>query len=216
MKLGRRREHVQHRARGAVALGVLTLALIGPAGASTPTTLDPGRLPQTRAEPAFDGSLTHQMSVLWRAILSDNSAHARTVFFPETAYVRMKTGLLPSPRTDYTDRLIGFYDLDLVAYHRLVTTGGPPTLVRVDAVRTDAAWIAPNDCENLIGYWHLPGVRFVYRHGTKTYSVAVDSLISWRGVWYVVHLGPNPRPRDVGTVDGYQVGPGRPGPPGGC
>ena len=128
----------------------------------------------------------------------------------------MKKGLLASPSGDFTDRLIGFYDLDLAAYHRLVFTGGSPTLVRVEADVHDAAWIPPRDCENLIGYWHLPGVRLVYRHVGRVYSVAVDSLISWRGVWYVVHLGPNPRPSDVGTVDGFADGPGVPGPAGGC
>ena len=71
---------------------------------------------------------------------------------------------------------------------------GLATLVRVEADAHDAAWTEPRECENLIGYWHLPGVRLVYRHGSRVYSVEVDSLISWRGVWYVVHLGPNPRP----------------------
>jgi hypothetical protein len=47
-------------------------------------------------------------------------------------------------------------------------------------------------------------------------SFGVASLISWRGLWYVVHLGPNPRPSDVGTVDQPAIGPGSPGPGGGC
>jgi hypothetical protein len=128
----------------------------------------------------------------------------------------MKTGLIASPAADYIGRLIGFYDLDVRAYHRLVATAGTPTLLRVSTNRVDAAWIAPHYCENLIGYWHLPGVRFVFRLRKTVYSVAIDSLISWRGVWYVVHLGPNPRARDVGTVDGFLIGPGHPGPPGGC
>ena len=60
-----------------------------------------------------------------------------------------------------------------------------------------------------------PGVRIVYQQGSVVRSFAVDSLISWRGVWYVVHLGPNPRPSDAGTVDQPETGPGTPGPPGG-
>jgi hypothetical protein len=55
----------------------------------------------------------------------------------------------------------------------------------------------------------------MHRAGTVV-SVAVASLISWRGVWYVVHLGPNPRPLNVGTVDDFRRGPGTPGPGGGC
>ena len=95
--------------------------------------------------------------------------------------------------------------------------GGPTTtLVRVDANAHFAQWIAPGVCENKIGYWHVPGVRLVLRRGTHLVSVAIFSLISWRGLWYVVHLGPNPRPVDVGTVDDFENGAGTPGPAGGC
>ena len=79
-----------------------------------------------------------------------------------------------------------------------------------------AAWIAPGSCENSIGYWHLPGVRLVYSSQHVVRSVAVASLISWHGVWYVVHLGPNPRPVNVGTVDAPGLGRGVAGPAGGC
>ncbi|MGH9021048.1 MAG: hypothetical protein ACRDV0_08545 [Acidimicrobiales bacterium] len=186
-----------------------------PASGAWAGTADPGRLPQTRAEPALGVTLNAQMLTLWRAITSDDVALARSVFFPETAYVKMKTGLLASPAGDFVDRLVGFYNLDLGAYHRLIA-GGHARLVRVSDARADAAWIAPGACENLVGYWHLPGVRLVYTRAGATYSVAVFSLISWHGVWYVVHLGPNPRPSDVGTVDGFTHGPGTPGPAGGC
>ncbi|MDE3064196.1 MAG: hypothetical protein KGJ36_00805 [Acidobacteriota bacterium] len=203
------------RSASAVAL-CAALAGLGTAGAATTTTVDPGRLPQTRAEPSTGAPLTRQMTNLWRAIVRDDVNLGHAVFFPESAYVRMKTGLIPDPAGDYINRLVGFYTLDLSAYHDLVTRGGPPTLVRVAATRAYAAWIPPGYCENRIGYWHLPGVRLVYLRAGRLYSVAAFSLISWRGVWYVVHLGPNPRPRNVGTVFGYSVGPGVPGPPGGC
>ncbi|HEV2426587.1 MAG TPA: hypothetical protein VGS61_00025 [Acidimicrobiales bacterium] len=205
-------------ARGGLAGLALALAIAtGPAAASptTTTTVNPGSLPQTRAEPAFGSALSSQMTTLWRAIVTDNSALGRRVFFPQAAYIRMKTGLLASPSGDYADRLLAFYGLDLGADHRLIA-GHDPRLLRVDYDRADAQWIAPRDCENLIGYWHLPGARLVYSRAGAVYSVAVFSLISWRGVWYVVHLGPNPRPVDAGMVAGYARGPGTPGPAGGC
>ena len=89
-------------------------------------------------------------------------------------------------------------------------------LVSADADPGLARWIAPGECENSIGYWHLPGVRLVYRDAGTVRSFAVASLISWRGAWYVVHLGPNPRPSNVGTVDQPADGAGTPGPGGGC
>jgi hypothetical protein len=186
--------------------------------AVTTTTTDPGLLPQTETEPPVAGSaLRATLQPLWDAIVSGSQSEALPVFFPETAYVKMKTGLLPSPVSDYTDRLIAFYNLDLAAYHEAL--GPDPSsvqLLQVDGSPADAAWIEAGDCENLIGYWHLPGVRFVYRQGGAVKSFAVASLISWRGVWYVVHLGPNPRPENVGTVDQPAAGAGTPGPPGGC
>ena len=199
----------------AIAACVL-VSIIAPAPAGATTNSDPGRLPQTTGEPAFDGALNSQMTTLWRAIVRDDNALGRSVFFPRSAYLKMKTGLLPDPRNDYATRLIGFFDLDLIAYDRAVQAHGVPSLVHVSFNRAYATWIAPGHCENRIGYWHLPGVRLVFRSGVRLWSVAVDSLISWRGVWYVVHLGPNPRPTSAGTVLGFQAGAGTPGPPGGC
>ena len=157
------------------------------------------------------------MAILFQAIKSDRPADAMPVFFPKSAYVSMKTGILPDPAGDYESRLIAFFNLDVSAYHQEL--GPDPESATLTQVLTDpqaAAWIEPGTCENKVGYWHLPGVRLVYKQGGVTSSFAVASLISWRGIWYVVHLGPNPRPSNVGTVDSPSAGAGTPGPPGGC
>ena len=184
---------------------------------TTTTTTDPGLLPQTSTEPPIDGTLQAALTPLWSAMVSGSQAEALAVFFPRSAYLQMKTGILPDPSSDFADRLIAFYNLDLAAYHAALGAGAPSaTLVSVDATPSYASWIPPGSCENKVGYWHLPGVRLVFRDAGTVQSVAVASLISWRGTWYVVHLGPNPRPSDVGTVDQPATGPGTPGPPGGC
>jgi hypothetical protein len=157
------------------------------------------------------------MQTLWSAMIAGSEQQALPVFFPESAYLTMKAGQIPNPPGDYSGRLLAFYGLDLTAYHQLLSSGsGAPTLTGVDVAPADAAWIAPGQCENAVGYWHLPGVRLVYQQDGTVRSFAVASLISWRGVWYVVHLGPNPRPANVGTVDQAASGPGVPGPAGGC
>jgi hypothetical protein len=199
-----------------VATFALLVATLVPPGATRAGATAPGNLPQTSAEPSFGAALTAQMKQLWRALESNSPALGSAVFFPRGAYVRMKTGAIASPSSDYDDRLVAFFDLDLAAYRERLDVGGPATFVRVLANAADAQWIPPGACENTIGYWHEPGVRLVYRHANSVRSVAVASLISWRGVWYVVHLGPNPRSVGVGTVDGFANGPGVPGPPGGC
>lgn len=194
--------------------GVLFMLVAGvtvPAGAS-----GPGSLPQTRVEPTFGAPFHGQMKQLVRAIKDDSAVIGATVFFPEAAYVSMKTGEIPDPASDYVDRLIGLYDLDLTAYHAKLFGGAATTLVKIDANAHFAQWIAPGVCENKIGYWHVPGVRLVLRRNGHLVSVAVFSLISWRGLWYVVHLGPNPRPVDIGTDDDFEDGVGSPGPAGGC
>jgi len=157
------------------------------------------------------------LAPLWTAIVNDSADSALGVFFPQSAYLQMKTGVLPDPASDFADRLIAFYRLDIPAYHQaLGPDASSATLLSVSASAADAAYIPPGACENKIGYWHLPGARFVYQVGGTVQSFGVASLISWRGQWYVVHLGPNPRNQNIGTVDQPAAGPGVDGPPGGC
>lgn len=172
--------------------------------------------PTQRVEPSRGLPLTQRMSTLFRAITTDSTAIAAPLFFPESAYVSMKTGQIPAPASDYRERLVALYRLDLARYHHVIVAQGAAAFVGVNVAGTRAQWISPGDCENSIGYWHVPGVRLVYRLAGVVRSVAVDSLISWRGVWYVVHLGPNPRRLNVGTLDAPALGRGRAGPPGGC
>jgi hypothetical protein len=164
-----------------------------------------------------DASLQTTMGPLWTAIVTGSVDPALEVFFPKAAYLQMKTGVLSDPAADYTNRLIAFYQLDVTAYHQAL---GPNAitarLLKVSASAADAAYIPAGTCENRIGYWHLPGIRFVYEVGGSVQSFGVASLISWRGEWYVVHLGPNPRSQNVGTVDQPAAGSGAVGPPGGC
>jgi hypothetical protein len=186
--------------------------------APTTTTTDLGTLPQSDAQPPMDSAaLVSRFSSFFQAIQGDNHAEAMATFFPESAYLQMKTGVLANPASDYQGRLVAFLDLDLVAYQQAL--GQPPsaaTLTTMNANPSLAHWVTPGTCENKIGYWHLPNVRMVYSAGGVEKSFAIASLISWRGVWFVVHLGPNPRSSNVGTVALPAVGPGTPGPGGGC
>ena len=178
--------------------------------------LSPSQLPQSAARPTFTALFQRDMRVLAQSIATNSASEAQRVFFMEQPYVSMKTGEIPNPRSDYQHRLVAFYRLDLAAYHQSLFARAKTTYLYARANPSFASWIVPGACENKIGYWHEPGVRLIFRRDGVVVSVAVDSLISWRGVWYVVHLGPNPRPRDVGTVDGWAKGRGTPGPAGGC
>ncbi len=158
-----------------------------------------------------------RLGPLFSAIQTNSLSSGMSVFFPESAYLQMKTGILPNPSSDYASRLVAFYGMDLATYqHALGIGAATATLASVGVNPAYASWIAPGTCENSVGYWHLPNIRLVYSTAGTTQSFGVASLISWRGVWFVVHLGPNPRPSNIGTVDQPASGPGTPGPPGGC
>ncbi len=152
------------------------------------------------------------MTDLWLAVTTGNSRLALPAFFPLAAYQQLKA--LYDPAADWHDRLWFAFSLDIGAAHGLVGPGA--RLVRVVVPAGDAVWVYPGDCDNTMGYWHVPGARMVYEQDGQQRSFGIASLISWRGVWYVVHFGAVLRGVVTGIVDQPAVGPGVPGPPGGC
>jgi hypothetical protein len=71
-----------------------------------------------------------------------------------------------------------------------------------------AHWVPPGVCANRIGYYEVGQSRLVYEEGGVVRSFGIASLISWRGVWYVVHLGAVVRSGSAGVVDDPETGPG--------
>jgi hypothetical protein len=154
------------------------------------------------------------MSKLWTDILENKPGQADTMMFPEAAYEKLKA--IPYPESDYVNRLLFLFNLDISAYRSFLRASGTPVLVRVETSPADAQWIPAGACYNTIGYWHLPGVRFVYRYGSTIESVGVLSMISWRGKWYFIHLGQYTATGSVGQIYDFAHGVGTPGPPGSC
>jgi hypothetical protein len=184
-----------------------------PSPASLPVAPGAGALPQTRAFPHTDSAaFRNAMTDLWLAVTTGNPGFAQPAFFPEAAYRQLKA--IPYPEADWQDRLWYDFALDVGAAHGLVGRGA--RLVRIIVPASEAAWVYPGACYNSIGYWHAGGARVVYAEHGQERSLGIASLISWRGVWYVVHFGEVLRPVVTGVVDQPAVGPGIPGPPGGC
>jgi hypothetical protein len=152
---------------------------------------------------------------LWLAVRTGQAALARPAFFPLPAYEQVKA--IVDPAADWRSRLWGDFVLDVRAAHALL--GRPPPSARLVAVElapaADDTWIDPGACYNRVGYWHIAGARVVYRQHGQERSFGIASLISWRGVWYVVHFGGVVRPA-VGMTDDPTTGPGYVGPQGGC
>jgi len=184
-----------------------------PSPAALPVAPGAGALPQTQAFPHTNSAaFRNAMTDLWRAVTAGNPRLARPAFFPEAAYRQLKA--IPYPDSDWQYRLWYDFALDVGAAHDLVDRGD--RLVRVIVPESEAAWVYPGACYNTIGYWHVGGARVVYTEHGQQRSFGIASLISWRGVWYVVHFGEVLRPVVTGVVDQPAVGPGIPGPPGGC
>jgi hypothetical protein len=186
------------------------------APSSLPAVADPGALPQTPALPSpNDPNFRQRIGELWTGIVNDDPTVALGAFFPLSAYLQVKA--LADDGTDWAVRLVAHFVLDVEAAHAYIAAqGSDPTLVGVEVPMVNANWVAPGICYNRLGYWHVPGSRLVYRIGQTTYSIGIVSLISWRGQWYVVHLGAISRASDTGEVDAPAVGVGSFGPPGGC
>jgi len=181
--------------------------------AALPVAPGAGALPQTRALPSIQSvAFRNAMQDLWLAVTTGNPDLALPAFFPLAAYQQVKA--IADPAADWRTRLWHDFTLDVGAAHAVVDPGD--RLARIVVPTADAAWIDPGACYNSIGYWHVPGVRVVYSQHGQQRSFGIASLISWRGVWYVVHFGAVLRNTVTGIVDQPAAGPGVPGPPGGC
>ena len=176
---------------------------------TTTTMSDPGKLPQTMQLPAStDPQFTAEMQGLWQGVVEGSATPALSAFFPESAYVQLKTGI-GNPAGDWQNRLVADYTLDLGAAHALL--GPDPaqaTLVSVSVPEQYDHWIPPGVCANGIGYYEVANSRVVYMLDGVTKSFGIASLISWRGEWYVVHLGAILRSGSGGEVDDPEAGPG--------
>jgi|GEM_PF-289772 len=171
-------------------------------------TIAQGSLPQTNGFPsAHTGHFRALMGALWQGILAGADGPALPAFFPKGAYEQLKA--IYGSGSDWTDRLVGDYRLDIEAAHALLGAhAARARLVGVEVQASFGHWVPPGVCYNSIGYYEMPNARLVYSVGGRISSFGIASMISWRGVWYVVHLGSVLRAADVGTVDEPSAGRG--------
>jgi hypothetical protein len=153
------------------------------------------------------------MRALWAGVTHNQVSRALPAFFPRAAYVQVKA--IGNPGADWADRLVGEFRLDLTAAHSLLM-GRPAELVAVRVPQGFAHWVDPNVCYNRVGYYEVPNARVVYRQAGELRSFGIASMISWRGVWYVVHLGAVLRAGEGGVVDDPSPGEGTSGPSSTC
>jgi hypothetical protein len=150
------------------------------------------------------------MAALWKGMTTGSLEPALPAFFPEGAYTQLKA--IASPQGDFTGRLEADYRLDLLAAHALLGAhAANARLIDVVVPSGYAHWVPPGVCDNSVGYYETPNSRLVYREDGQIRSLGVASMISWRGVWYVIHLGAILRNGYGGVVDDPESGTGTPG-----
>ena len=156
--------------------------------AAPTTTIDPATLPQTEEKPTTTGAaFQDRMAALGDAIIADDSSLALGSFFPVEAYKQVKK--LSDPASDWKNRLIAELKVDTHDAHNQLGAGAAnATYLGVD-VPDAAVWVKPGEEYNLIGYWRVYGTKLRFDVGGTTKVIPVSSLISWRGQWYLVHLG---------------------------
>ena len=134
---------------------------------TTTTTVDPGTLPQTDEKPTGTGTeFDARMKVLADAIINNSPDSAISTFFPVTAYKQTKKNT--DPAADWNSRLIKAFRED---------------------VADTAAWIKPGVEYNVGPYWRVFKTQMNFTVDGKNVQIPIESMISWRGQWYVVHLG---------------------------
>ena len=175
---------------------------------TTTSTTDAGSLPQTETPPSSSSPrFQAAMQALFASIVAGTPATASSAFFPESAYLQLKS--IAGASSDYQRRLVGDYDLDIMAAHIALGAGAPDaTLTAVQVPSAYSHWVPSGECENTVGYFEVANGRFVYTEGGTTRSFGIASLISWRGEWYVVHLGAILRSGSGGVVLDPEAGPG--------
>jgi hypothetical protein len=160
--------------------------------AATTTTApaaDPGALPQTDEQPSASGAtFTAGVGDLWEAIRQDKPELALPFFFPKSAYLQVKA--ISDPAGDYQNRLIANYEEDIHTLHaQLGADATNAQYVGISVPDSQAVFVQPGEESNKGSYWRVYGTTMQYQVDGQTGSFPVTSMISWRGEWYVVHLG---------------------------
>jgi hypothetical protein len=175
---------------------------------TTTTTTDAGALPQTGAFPSSASpQFLAAMQALFTSIVAGTPATASGAFFPQGAYMQLKD--IGGALYDYQHRLLGDFGDDVMAAHAELGAGAAGAdLTSVQVPMQYAHWVPAGECENGVGYFEVANSRLVYTEDGVTRSFGIASLISWRGEWYLVHLGAILRPGGGGVVLDPEAGAG--------
>jgi hypothetical protein len=154
------------------------------------TAPDGTTLPQTDERPTLDSSWFKENAArLFSAIVKDDAESALSFFFPKLAYAQVKA--IADPDHDYETRLLKAFEADIHQYHQaLGARRDETTFVELRVYEPGAKWVKPGQEGNRLGYFRVLRSVIIYRdHENRSRELALHTMISWRGEWYVIHLG---------------------------
>lgn len=173
----------------AAPTGSMQVTAAPPSSPSAASSADPSLLPQTHDHPPASGAaFDARVAALWAGVVADDPDKAMPFFFPVGAYQQVKD--VSDPASDWKHRLVAAYGRDVHALHaRLGADAARATFAAFEVPDAHARWVDPGEEYNKLGYFRVFGSRLRYTVDGEARSFEVKSLISWRGEWYVVHLG---------------------------
>lgn len=158
------------------------------AAPTTTTTVDPGTLPQTDEKPTGTGAeFENRMKVLANAIITNTPDTAVSAFFPVSAYKQTKKNT--DPAADWKNRLIANFKVDVADANKKLGANAKNAVFTGATVPATAVWVKPGEEYNVGPYWRVFKAQMNFTVDGKNVQIPVESMISWRGQWYVVHLG---------------------------
>lgn len=154
----------------------------------TTTTIPVGKLPQTKVFPnASDPAFIARMRDLVAAVAANRPGISEPAFFPVDAYIQVKA--IAAPVTDWNLRLLANYNSDIGLVHGQFGQDATSATFLSVSVPSDATWVPLGAEMNKLSYWRVYGTVVYCTVGAATEHFVITSMISWRGEWYVVHLG---------------------------
>ena len=139
-----------------------------------------------RRPPPSSADLEERAARLLDAVARNDPPSADDFFFPKAPFIPLKDVADPGR---YFDQLLATYHRDIRTLHaeRKDWTGAAFVSFELGTAPT---WVAPGKEYNRIGYFRTFGGKLRYRIGDKSKEIAVSTIISWDGRWYVTHLLP--------------------------
>lgn len=157
--------------------------------ATTTTTAPKVSLVQTMVKPPLhDPALDRRMASFFAGLRDYNNAEADKAFLPMPYYVVLKQG--GGNEADWNNRLITHYHQQLAELRARFRSVLPSAVYNGYSVRSATAHTVPVGAEqNKAPYWQVYMTTMAFKDKAgHPHNFVINTMISFRGAWYVVHV----------------------------